>query len=64
MNNEYKNKSDDELVAISWKQTTRGASVEMMRRLKNSMNFSSGVMVVLTIILVIFTGILIWQGFK
>ncbi len=62
--NEYKNKTDDELVAISWKQTTRGASVEMMRRLKNSTDFSSWAMTSLTIILVVFTGVLIWQGFK
>jgi len=63
--NEYKNKTDDELVSNAWKTTNgRTASVEMMRRLKNSINFSSWVMIVLTIFLVIFTAILIWQGFK
>jgi len=62
---DYKNKIDDELVEGGWKNITRGPSmVEMMRRLKNSMNFSSVVMIILTIILVIFTGVLIWQGLK
>jgi len=37
--NDYKNKSDDDLVSDAW-QTTKGrtASVEMMRRLKDSIN--------------------------
>lgn len=39
------------------------AQVEMMRRLKNSNDFSSRTMIVLTVILVIFTAVLIWQGF-
>jgi len=61
--NTYKDKSDDDLVSDSWETINgRMISIEMMRRLKNSINFSSWVIVVLTIILVIFTGILIWQG--
>ena len=59
--NEFKNKSDDELVAGSLKPA---AAVEMMRRLKNSINFSSWVMIALTVLLVVFTAVLIWQGFK
>lgn len=60
---DYKDKTDDELVSAVLNVSIRPL-VEMMRRLKNSINFSSLVMIVLTIILVIFTGILIWQGFK
>ena len=41
----------------------RSAQIKAMLRLKNSMNFSSAVMIILTIILVILTGVLIWQGF-
>ena len=61
----YKNKTDKELVADP-DIGARGlmAQVEMMRRLKNSMNFSGWVIIILTVILVIFTGVLIWQGFK
>ena len=60
---EYKDKKDNELVNETLNMSNR-ASVEMMRRLKNSTNFSSWAMITLTIILVVFTGILIWQGFK
>ena len=58
-------KTDKELVEDP-KIGVRGlmAQLEMMRRLKNSMHFSGWVMIVLTVILVIFTGILIWQGFN
>jgi len=61
----FQNKTDKELVEdtdIGARGLT--ASVEMMRRLKNSINFSSWVMITLTAILIIFTGVLIWQGFK
>lgn len=42
----------------------RGATAELIRRLKNSINFSSWAMIILTIILVIFTAVLVWQGLK
>ena len=62
---DFENKKDEELVSDAWKIISgRTNSIEMMRRFKNSNNFSSRVMIVLTIILVIFTSILIWQGFK
>lgn len=61
----YKNKTDEELVEeIKSVACGQGPSVEMMRRLKNSMNFSSWVMIILTIVLVIFTAVLIWQGIE
>ncbi|MEK7136059.1 MAG: hypothetical protein AAB821_00485 [Patescibacteria group bacterium] len=60
----YKNKSDDELVGEPTLNVNTRASNEMMRRLKDSTDYSSRVMIVLTIILIILTGILIWQGFK
>lgn len=59
---DYKKKTDYELVDETLNTSAR-ASVEMMRRLKNSTDFSSWVMIALTIILVVFTGVLIWQGF-
>ena len=65
MENEYKNKNDEELVKMAESGTNPKvpiAQIEMMRRLKNSTKFSSWVMIILTIVLVIFTAILIWQG--
>lgn len=61
---DYKKKTDEELVDEPTLSVNTRASNEMMRRLKNSTNFSSWVMIALTIILVILTGVLIWQGFK
>lgn len=64
------NLTDKELVkqagehpyTISGTARAQSAPVEMMRRLKNSINFSSWAMIALTIILIIFTAVLIWQG--
>lgn len=60
---DYKKKTDEQLVDDTLNISER-ASVEMMRRLKNSTDYSSRVMIVLTIILVILTLVLIWQGYK
>ncbi len=60
---EYKNKTDNELVDQTLNTSSR-ASVEMMRRLKNSTDFSSRVVIVLNVILVILTIVLIWQGWN
>ena len=59
----YQDKKDKELVNDS-DAAVRGlsASIEMMRRLKNSTDFSSWVMIGLTFVLVILTLVLIWQG--
>ncbi len=59
----YKDKTDEELVDRTLNTSTKPLT-EMMFRLKKSIDFSSWAMIVLTIILVIFTGILIWQGVK
>jgi len=60
---DYKRKTDEELVDDTLNTSAR-ASVEMMRRLKNATDYSSRVIIVLTVILVILTAVLIWQGFK
>ena len=60
---DYKNKTNEQLVNDTLNVSER-ASVEMMRRLKNSTDYSSKMMIVLTIILVFLTVVLIWQGFK
>ncbi len=58
---DYKKKTDEELVDDTLNVSTR-AFVEMMRRLKNSTDYSSKVIIILTIILVILTYVLIWRG--
>lgn len=61
---DYKKKTDEELADEPTLSVNTRASNEMMRRLKNSTDYSSRVMIVLNIILVILTGVLILQGFK
>lgn len=59
----FQNKTDKELVEDTGSVAHgQGPTVEMMRRLKNSIDFSSWAMIALTIILIFFTAILIWQG--
>jgi hypothetical protein len=60
---DYKNKTDEELVDETLNVSSR-ALVEMMCRLKNSTDYSSKVMIWLTVILVVLTVVLAWQGFK
>lgn len=60
---DYKKKTDEELTDDTLNVSSR-ASVEMMRQLKNLTDFSSQVMMALTVILVVFTGVLILQGFN
>jgi len=69
---DYKNKKDNELVELASEGIIgtssgckyQGAQLEMMRRLKNSTKASNIIMIILTVVLVVFTGVLIWQGFK
>jgi len=62
---DFENKKDEEVVEIAGAGTgpnSQGAQAEMTRRLKKSMNFSSGVMMVLNIILLFMTLALIWYA--
>ena len=59
---DYKNKTDEALVDETLNLSER-STVEMMRRLKNSINFTSWVMIGLTIVLIILTVVLIPEGF-
>ena len=57
--------SDDELVRLAGRaQKINEAPVEALLRLKKTIERSNLVMIILTIVLIVFTGVLIWQGFK
>lgn len=65
--NEYKNRSDDELVSYNIHTntlTSRQVTIEMMRRLKDSNIRSGNIMIFLTLALVALTLVLIYQGFR
>ena len=60
-----KEMSDDELVRLAGRaQKINEAPVEALLRLKKTIERSNLVMIILTIVLIVFTGVLIWQGFK